>query len=144
MSPAATARLFIALDPPDWVAGTLASWARSATRVAGLHGLRLLDAESLHITVCFLGSRPLSLADELGEAVARASDALGECSLGAPLWLPRRRPRALSVELHDDEGSLSHLHRSVLGELERIGIDPDPRGEGGARALRPHVTVARM
>jgi 2'-5' RNA ligase len=144
MSHGATARLFIALDPPGWLTESLASWARSATRAAGLQSLRLLERDTLHVTICFLGSLPLEAADELAGAVERASSPLGECSLGAPLWLPRRRPRALSVEVRDDERALAALHRSMLAELARIEMHPDPRGEGNARALRPHVTVARL
>lgn len=144
MSHGATARLFIALDLPGWLTESLTSWARYATRAAGLHSLRLLDRETLHLTICFLGTQPVDAIDELASAVERASEPLGECSLGAPLWLPRRRPRALSVEVHDDERTLDLLHRSTLGELARAGLDPDPRGDGHARTLRPHVTVARM
>ncbi len=150
MTPGATARLFVALDLPAEVRARLAGWARRCAS-----GLRLLEAETLHVTLCFLGSRPIGEMEALGEALAVACEEappLGELALGAPLWLPPRRPRALAVELHDDaEGSLLQLHEAVLRELRAVG-DPAletaaaARGAGGsaARRFRPHLTDARM
>lgn len=163
MSHPLTARLFIALELPEELRRELAGWAREASgQVAGrgqggrgqgphgsgeAHGLRVLDVESLHVTICFLGSRPVSEIEALGDVVERCAQPLGECTLGAPLWLPPRRPRALAVEIHDDSRTLGELHGEVLDALERAGIGPDDRGRGGGarhHPLRPHVTVARM
>ncbi len=60
MTRAATARLFVALDLPAAPRAELARWARSAAasaRAGGGH-VRLLAPESLHATLCFLGSTP--------------------------------------------------------------------------------------
>lgn len=80
--------------------------------------------------------------DEVG-ALARAVAGVGastSCmglSTGAPLWLPPRRPSALTVEVHDDRGDLAALHRGLTDALaDAIGWRPD-------RPLRPHVTVGR-
>jgi RNA 2',3'-cyclic 3'-phosphodiesterase len=108
--------------------------------------LRLLDAESLHVTLCFLGDRPVGEIDALGDALALAcaEAALGELALGAPLWLPPRRPRALAVELHDDaDGSLHALRHTILRELAAV-CELEPDAGPGARHFRPHVTVARL
>ncbi|MBA3808587.1 MAG: hypothetical protein H0X28_09380, partial [Solirubrobacterales bacterium] len=58
---------------------------------------------------------------------------------GAPLLLPRGRPRALSVAVGDPAGTLESLHRCLLNALTAAS-DWEPEH----RRLRPHVTVARM
>lgn len=146
----AAARLFVAIDPPEDVRESLAAWARTALRSAGGrsgagHPLRVLDAEVLHVTLCFLGHQPLDLLDAIDSRLAEAAGEVGELSMGAPLWLPARRPRALAVELHDDDsGRLAALHKRLIlavGEL----CDVDGGGTGGRRhRFHPHVTVARM
>lgn len=59
--------------------------------------------------------------------------------LGAPVWLPRRRPRALAVEARDSSGELERLQRAVVRVL---GADAPDRG-APARRFRAHITVAR-
>ncbi len=137
MSGPALARLFVALELPDEVRSSLAAWARRARR--GRAAVRLVDSEMLHVTLCFLGSRALDEVDVLADAVAGCARAVGELSLGAPLWLPTRRPRVLAVEVHDGTGALGELQATLAAALaEAVGWEPDKR------RFRPHVTVARM
>jgi 2'-5' RNA ligase len=113
----------------------------------GAHGIRALEAESLHLTVSFLGSRPVGEIEPLAAFIESCAQVeVGETSVGAPLWLPRRHPRALAVELHDDSGSLQRLHRTLLDDLRAAGlVAEEERTHGsGHRPLRPHVTVARL
>jgi RNA 2',3'-cyclic 3'-phosphodiesterase len=144
-----SARLFVAVDPPAEVRAALAAWARTAARA-----LRILDPELLHVTICFLGERPLQEVDSISDQLAACERPAVELSLGAPLWLPPRRPRALAVELHDKSSALARLHAELVA---RLAADPDqtvasghPSAPGGAesaprrRRFRPHVTVARM
>ncbi len=142
MPPSATARLFVAIDLPAAVRVRLATWARGAAaqaRAAGGH-LRLVEPELLHVTLCFLGGRPVEELEALGEAVGACAQPVGELSLGAPLWLPPRRPRTLAVEVHDDrDGALARLRDDVARALAEVcGFEPE------RRRFRPHVTVARM
>jgi len=161
MSHAATARLFIALDLPGFVRAELAAWTRRAVGAAGGTrmgrsrqwcgepagrgsgpALRTIEAGALHMTVSFLGARPLHELAELEELVeVGVEPRLGEVSLGAPLWLPPRRPRVLAVEVHDDHGELSALHHEVRRGL--IGVGVEPAENGSSRHFRPHITVAR-
>jgi 2'-5' RNA ligase len=142
MSGDATARLFAAVDPPPEVADELSAWARSAART-GRDGeapaLRVLDPDSLHVTLLFLGERPVEEIDALGAALSDVSLGAPECRLetGAPLWLPPRRPRALAVEIHDPDGELTALQRELARGLCEI------TGEQPPRRFRAHVTVAR-
>jgi 2'-5' RNA ligase len=170
MSHPASARLFIALDLPSGLRQELNSWARCALRAAAsappepvvrrgrraarpehraagrLHGIRTLDAELMHVTLAFLGSRPVEEIGPLcGIVELCAAPQMGEVSIGAPLWLPPRRPRALAVELHDDDGCLADLHRTLERDLRAGGlISATPNHGEGHRAFRPHVTVARL
>jgi RNA 2',3'-cyclic 3'-phosphodiesterase len=143
MSHAATVRLFVAVDLPAGVCRELARWARAATAGsrAGGSRLRLLEPETLHVTLCFLGEQPAEALETIAQAVTGAwTDPVGELSLGAPLWLPQRRPRALAVELHDDaDGALERLRDAVA---EALAAACDFQAE--RRRFRPHVTIARM
>ena len=144
MSRGATARLFVAVDPPAPVREALAAWARraqSAMRAArgGSGGaLRLLDADALHLTVCFLGNRPVAEIELLAEVVAAGAERACELSVGAPLWLPPRRPRTLAVEIHDHGGQLAIVGEQLAAALASVG-----GWEPERRRFRPHVTVAR-
>jgi 2'-5' RNA ligase len=104
--------------------------------------MRLVDVEMLHVTLCFLASRPLAEVPALREAVGSAglgAGAVDGLSLGAPLWLPPRRPRVLAVEVQDLGERLGELQRDVAREVSDA-ID----WQAERRRFRPHVTVARM
>ncbi len=146
----------MAVDPPEDVSTELAAWARGATRVGDGNvranaGLRVLDPELLHVTLCFLGNRPVGEMDLLAPQLRACVGTAGELSLGAPLWLPPRRPRALAVELHDESGALARLQAEVVAALEQVSGWQPGAGEGSHRGVgatrrrfHPHVTVARM
>jgi RNA 2',3'-cyclic 3'-phosphodiesterase len=137
MSRGATARLFVAVDPPAEVRRALAHWVRAAPLPAGR--LRLLDPELLHLTLLFLGSRPVGEIDVIASALEDCSKAVAELSVGAPAWLPARRPRTLAVEIHDPEGELADLQRTAAAAVARVsGWEPE------RRRFRAHITVARV
>jgi len=144
MSRGATARLFVALDPPVWVGEELAAWTRGlaadARREGSSHGaLRVLDADSLHLTLCFLGSRPVAEIEPLTEVLGGCEEPACELSVGAPLLLPPRRPRALAVEIRDRQGELTAVQERISGALAAVTAWQPER-----RRFRPHITLARM
>jgi 2'-5' RNA ligase len=144
MSRGATARLFVAVDPPLEAREQLVEWARGVAVAARESGsargsLRLLDAESLHLTLCFLGSRPVGEIDALIAALAAEVEHTCELSVGAPLWLPPRRPHALAVEIHDPRGELARVQERVSGALVAASAWRPER-----RRFRPHITLARV
>src|SRR6202043_3841361 len=101
--------------------------------------LRLLAPGALHLTLSFLGSRPVGEIEAIGSALGACATQVGELSGGAPLWLPPRRPRALAVEIHDQAGELARLHEAVTGAIAAAtGWEPE------RRRFRAHITVARM
>jgi RNA 2',3'-cyclic 3'-phosphodiesterase len=155
MPHADTARLFIAIDPPAEVRAQLAGWARVALGLRRADGtganrpLRVLDSELLHLTLCFLGARPVEEIELVGTALAQCAVSVGELSIGAPLWLPPRRPRVLAVEVHDPLGDLARLHDSLTLAIAAAtswtpAASGETRGSARRRRLRPHVTLARM
>ncbi|MHB8234082.1 MAG: RNA 2',3'-cyclic phosphodiesterase, partial [Solirubrobacteraceae bacterium] len=110
---------------------------RGVRRRAGK--VRLLEPETLHLTLCFLGSRPVQELAPIAAAVQGMSAFELQLSLGAPLWLPPRRPRTLALAVHDHEGELARLHGSVVEALAQA-IDWRPE----RRRFRAHITVARL
>jgi 2'-5' RNA ligase len=139
MSRGATARLFAAVDPPTEAAQRLEAWARAAAGGGRDRTLRVLAAESLHVTLLFLGERPVEEIGDLAEAIATAAARAQPCEIetAAPAWLPPRRPRALAIELHERSGALDDLQRDTARLLCAVSGLPAPR------RFRAHVTVAR-
>ncbi len=145
----ATARLFVAVDPPVEVCEQLVAWAKVAVRSLGLRKgsagpVRVLDAELLHVTLCFLGERPVGEIEAIVGALAECARVVGRLEIGAPLWLPPRRPRALAVEVRDEDGvdpgeSLAMLQGALCGALARACGYREER-----RRFRAHVTLARL
>ncbi len=134
----------MAVDPPLAAAEELSEWARLVAAGARAGGeargmLRLLDAHSMHVTLCFLGSRPVGEIDVLADALSTCPARSFELSVGAPLWLPPRRPRALAVEVHDRSGELARAQERVSAALAGASSWQPER-----RRFRPHITLARV
>jgi 2'-5' RNA ligase len=131
-------RLFAALDLPLEVRTTLAAWAASA--VGRDERLRLVSADSLHVTLVFLGERPDP--EPVAAALTGALDPRPPSpplSAGGPLWLAPRRPHVLTVALEDPSGGLGEIQAAVLDAMVRSAGH-----EAERRRFRPHVTVARV
>lgn len=150
MSRGATARLFVAVDPPPDVCDELAAWARAA--LGGLRAdatatgespapraVRLLRPETMHVTLCFLGARPVDQIDLVAAALQACAAPRLRVDVGAPLWLPPRRPRSLALEVGDRAGELARL-AAKLGDAIAATIDWRP----DRRRFRGHLTVARL
>lgn len=134
------ARLFVALDLPEEVRVALARWGAKAGEAFG-GTLRAVPPENLHLTMAFLGARSEREAPAIG-AIVTATTTAGatpQLSLGAPLWLPPRRPGVLTVEVDDHTGALTILHASLIAALQAdAAFTPE------ARPFRPHITVGRV
>jgi RNA 2',3'-cyclic 3'-phosphodiesterase len=131
-------RLFIALELPESVRDALAEWRSEV--IGAVPALRPVPAESLHVTLCFLGWRFASEVSAIG-AACTAAGSVGRAALTVAdaLWLPPRRPRVLSVALSDDSGRLSAVQALLSHELEAGGWYVPEK-----RPFLAHVTVARM
>jgi 2'-5' RNA ligase len=126
-------RLFVALELPEDVRVALVAWRPRDG------GLRPVAAESLHVTLAFLGWREAADADMIGALLLPLGRPLHDVAIGGARWLPPRRPRVLAVEIEDGEGAMGALAADVVGALER-----DAGFVAERRAFLPHVTVARV
>jgi 2'-5' RNA ligase len=133
----ATARLFVALDLPGAVRDGLVAWR--GPLLAREPALRAVPPEALHVTLCFLGERPPDAIEPLGAIVDGCAGPVEGLALGAPLWLPRRRPRLLAVALEDRHGELGALEQRLMDALVAGGW-----AQRDTRPYLPHVTVARV
>jgi len=125
-------RLFCALRLPDDVVAALEQWQRGEI-VAG----RPVPAANLHVTLAFLGHRPL---DDVPAVVAELRAA---AAAAGPIRLtPRRYRETRSVgmlELDDEGGAATLMATDLHGRLIARGLY---REEG--RRWLPHVTVVRF
>jgi 2'-5' RNA ligase len=142
VSGAARARLFVALDLPSEVRQALATWGSEVAGKSGERRLRLVPAEALHVTLCFLGWRDDGQIEEIGTLALGAvgeNPAAPRLALGDAAWLPPRRPRVLAVDLAHAGGALAGLQARVSDALQAgCAFEPEKR------PFRPHVTVARV
>jgi RNA 2',3'-cyclic 3'-phosphodiesterase len=131
-------RLFVALTLPSDVRAGLRRW--SEAELAPVSDLRLVRPESLHVTLCFLGSRPVDEVDPIA-AVCRGLGSLTapDLTLAGAVWVPRRRPRVVAVELADEAGRLASLQATLATALAAGGFY-----EAEDRPFFGHVTAARV
>ncbi|MEA2357757.1 MAG: 2,3-cyclic 3-phosphodiesterase [Solirubrobacteraceae bacterium] len=139
MAETGRARLFVALDLPANAREALVEWQRRA--LAGRDDLRAVAPEALHVTLAFLGSRPVEEVEQIATAVGGAVGGLPAASLAALAArpVPRRRARLFALDLSDGGGRAGAVHAAVSAALGERGFYSPER-----RAFWPHVTVARV
>jgi RNA 2',3'-cyclic 3'-phosphodiesterase len=130
-------RLFVALELPEGVRSELVRWRDGMLTPA----LRPVAAESLHLTLCFLGSQSSEQASAIGDACAAALTGGGPLPLvvSGAIWLPPRRPQVLAISLDDPSGELGRRRAALAEALSGGGWYSPER-----RPFLPHVTVARV
>ena len=134
---AESVRLFAALELPDLIRDALRDWRESA--VGGDAAWRPVATGALHVTLCFLGEKPVGDIDAIARVCAEARfDPAPLLNLATPRALPQRRPRVLAVALDDPDGALAAIQRQLARKLAAGGWY-----ELEARPYLAHVTVAR-
>jgi 2'-5' RNA ligase len=133
------ARLFVALDLPEEVRTAVVAW--QTEHLSGLPSLRPVSPEALHVTLCFLGWHAIEEVEAIGGATDRASAnaPAPDLTLASPVWLPRRRPRVLALEVDDAAGACLALQSAVSDALVEGAFY-----EREKRPFFPHVTVGRV
>jgi 2'-5' RNA ligase len=127
-------RLFVAVDVPAAVRSSLATWADDAAPSE----VRRVPAESLHVTMAFLGTRTAQDAADAGAVLGAVARPVGTLRTAGALWLPPRRLGVLAIALEHDP-ALTDLQRDLGAALaEAIGFQPE------RRPFRAHVTVGRV
>jgi 2'-5' RNA ligase len=128
-------RIFLALDLPEIVRKDIATWGETALADPAL---RRVPAESLHVTLAFLGNRQLDEVERIADAMEEVAELPVPLELGGPVGRPARgRPRLIALPV---------LHRPVEGLYERLSeiLAFERLYEPEKRPFWPHVTVARV
>lgn len=128
-------RLFCALRLPHETAERLAAWQREA--LAGVPEVRPLPPEHLHLTLAFLGHRPVEELDAILGALREAA-----APAEPPLLSVRgyRETRSVGMLTFDDaDGRATALATDLHERLAALGVYEPER-----RKWLPHVTVLRF
>jgi 2'-5' RNA ligase len=129
------AKLFVALDLPEAVRSGIEAWgARELTDPA----LRPVAAESLHITLAFLGWRPEKEIAPLAEIVEESRAPAPSIRLGEPVQRPERGRARLFALPVESPGALALQARLEERLVAARLYEPEKR------PFWPHVTVARV
>lgn len=125
-------RLFVAIDLPDDIRQSAADICR------GVHGVRWLPPEQLHLTLRFIGE----VDDAVNAAIRRGLAAIAlppfPVSLqGVGCFPSPRRPRVLWVGLSGGT-PLMQLQHDVETAVVAAGLPPEER------PFSPHITLARL
>jgi 2'-5' RNA ligase len=127
-------RLFCALRLPEAATAALVEWQRAAFAGADV---RVLPRDHLHVTLAFLGHRPVEDVDAI-VGTLRAAAERGE----RPRLSVRRYRETRSVgmlALDDEDGRAQALAHDLQERLEALGVYEPER-----REWLPHVTVIRF
>lgn len=128
-------RLFCALQLPEDVVERFLEWQRGA--LPSREGLRPIRREQLHITLAFLGHRPVADVPVVSEALETAC-----AGVELPSLTPRRyrETRSVGMIVLDDEGErATRLAERLHKRLERARVY-----EREKRRWLPHLTVVRF
>jgi RNA 2',3'-cyclic 3'-phosphodiesterase len=126
------ARLFCGLRLPDQALDTLQEWQAEHIRAG-----RPVARDHLHVTLAFLGHRPVAELESILGALREAAAAAGPIRL-----VPERYRETRSVGmlvLNDLGGQATRLAEDLQGRLERLGVY-----EREQRQWLPHLTVVRF
>lgn len=131
----ATLRLFVAVYPD---AETAASLLAAAAEL-DLPPRRWMPPEQVHVTLQFIGERPVRDLDDTIESVGRSAAGLSRFSLRPLriLSLPRRGPSRLIAAETTTAPALAELKKRLV---TRLANPPKPAG----RPFLPHLTLARF
>jgi 2'-5' RNA ligase len=131
-------RLFCALELPSATVDELTAWQREQLSGSSAElGARLVPPGNLHVTLAFLGSRPLDEVPAIARALAEAAREARPADLQP---LRYRETRSVGMILYADPSGAGRALAAAVGErLERLGAY---RRE--ARPWMPHVTVLRF
>jgi RNA 2',3'-cyclic 3'-phosphodiesterase len=129
-------RLFVALELPAAARDALVAFRDAA---ADPEIWRPVPAESMHLTLAFLGRRPETDVPVIDSILHDAAGPAPRLQITSALLLPPRRSRVLCADLADPDETLAVLQGRVSEELTAAGLYTPEK-----RPFRPHATVARL
>jgi 2'-5' RNA ligase len=128
-------RLFCALRLPSETVERLVAWESDAFGVVS--GVRPVPAEHLHVTLAFLGHRPVGELDAIVGGLREAAAGAAPALLTLRGYRETRSVGMLTFD--DEEGRAAVLADELQGRLEALGVYERER-----RRWLPHVTVLRF
>ena len=132
-------RLFLALEPREEDRAALAEWRDRL--VQGRDDLRPSAAETLHLTLVFLGYQAEKDVPAIAQGALGAVRELPAAELrpSAVMPLPRRGPRLFALDLEDEDARAAAIQSAASEELaEGRWYRPE------RREWWPHMTLARV
>jgi 2'-5' RNA ligase len=128
-------RLFVALDLPERIREALGAWQR---RECGDPALRPARAETLHVTLCFLGWQAEKSIERIAAEIEAVRPRPVELRFAAdPVAKPPRRPALFAADAASE--AAIELQSEVADRLEAKDFyEPEKRD------FWPHVTLARV
>jgi 2'-5' RNA ligase len=128
-------RLFCALRLPAAALDRIVRWQRHV--FGGTNGVRVSARDQLHVTLAFLGGRPVAEVESIASELREAAAAVAPPLIAACRY---RETRSVGMLVCDDEdGRAGTLAADLQERLERLGVYERER-----RAWLPHVTVVRF
>jgi len=129
------ARMFVALELPEIVREMIVEWGDEALADPAL---RRVESESLHVTLAFLGNRPLGDVERIEDAMEMIAEVPILLELEGPVGRPSRgRPKVVALPVNSNPVV---ARQDELAEfLVHEGIWERPQ-----KPFWPHVTVARV
>lgn len=130
-------RLFVALDVPEETRDALANLLHQFSEVC--KGARWVRAESVHITLKFIGEAEEATLPAMKERLAEihSAEAIQIVFRHFGFFPHERHPRVFWLGMEADP-SLARLAEQTDAKLQTLGI---PREE---KDFRPHLTLARF
>ena len=127
-------RVFIAIELPEDIRRALADIQRQLRPVTS--SARWVPAESIHLTLKFLGEVPETRIVDIDESLAGLTWLPFQVNVSGVGFFPgARSPRVLWAGL--TASTMADLALELDARMERFGFDKEKR------AFRPHITLAR-
>jgi RNA 2',3'-cyclic 3'-phosphodiesterase len=128
-------RLFCALRLPAGTVERLVDW--QGEELAGVRGIRPVPGEHLHVTLAFLGHRPIGELEAIVGALREAAAGAQRPRLSLRGYRETRSVGMLTFDDEDDRAAA--LAGDLHARLEALGVYEPER-----RRWLPHVTVLRF
>jgi 2'-5' RNA ligase len=128
-------RLFVALDIGETIRERIAAFVKEVCAFAP--GVRWIAAESLHVTLKFIGERPDATVRNLEEGLRKISAPAFQISFRGCGFFPTEKSARVFWIGIDAGSALPQLAKQIEAELVLRGIEAE------RRAFSPHLTLAR-
>ncbi|HEX9628716.1 MAG TPA: RNA 2',3'-cyclic phosphodiesterase [Pyrinomonadaceae bacterium] len=134
-------RVFCAIELPSLVHEKISEHSTRLRAAAPDSPASWSRADSVHLTLKFVGEVPVSRVNDLSQAAANAVEEFSpfEIVFGNTGSFPQQgTPRVLWIGVDDYSGKLAQLQAKLDEEGRRLGFEKE------ARPFNPHLTIARL